>query len=113
MSMMIIPTTSDPDQSFVTTIPVDGKNLKLRLRIRYNNVAGYWVMSISDPNTNALILDNIPLLAGGYPAADLLEQYSYLGLGSACIVNVGNSSMDSPDATTLGSDFLLAWGSAD
>ena len=110
MSFMIIPTTNDPDQSFITTIPVDGKNLTLKLRIRFNTAANYWVMSIADPKTGTLLLDNIPLLTGGYPAADLLGQYKYLGLGSATIINVGNSTMDSPDSSSLGTDFLLAWG---
>jgi len=107
---MIIPLTTDPDQNFICTIPVDGKNLTLKLRVIFNTAANYWVMSITDPKTNKLILDNIPLLTGEYPAADLLGQYKYLGLGSATIVNVGNRTMDSPDSTNLGSDFLLLWG---
>jgi len=110
MSFKIIPLTSDPYQSFITTIPVDGKNLKLKLGISYNSSAEYWTMSITDPVTGKLILDGIPLLTGGYPAADLLGQFGYLGLGRATIVNVGNSTMDSPDDTNLGTDFLLAWG---
>ena len=110
MSFKIIPLTSAPDQSFKCTIPVDGKNLKLKLRVRFNTLANYWVMSIYDSASNALILDAIPLLTGSYPAGDLLGQYKYLGLGRATIVNVGNSTMDSPDSTNLGTDFLLAWG---
>jgi len=110
MSFKIIPLTTDPDQTFNCTIPVDGKNLKLKLRVRFNTAADYWVMSIYDTASNALILDSIPLLTGVYPAADLLGQYGYLGLGSAAIINVGNNSMDSPDSTNLGTDFLLIWG---
>lgn len=110
MSFKIIPLTSDPYQSFITTIPVDGKNLKLKLGISYNSAGEYWTMSITDPSTGNLILDGIPLLTGGYPASDLLGQFRYLGLGSASIVNVGNGSIDSPDSTSLGTDFLLAWG---
>ena len=110
MSFKIIPLTSSPDQAFKITIPVDGKNLKLKLRVRFNTAANYWVMSIYDAASNTLLLDAVPLLSGGYPAGDLLGQYRYLGLGSAAILNVGNSTMDSPDSTNLGTDFLLAWG---
>lgn len=110
MSFKIIPLTSNPDQSFKITIPVDGINLKLKLRVRFNTAANYWVMSIYDAASNSLILESIPLLAGAYPAGDLLGQYKYLKLGSATIINVGNSTMDSPDSTNLGTDFLLAWG---
>jgi len=108
--MKIIPLTSAPYQSLTTTIPVDGKNIKLKLGISYNSVADYWTMSITDPSTDNLILDNIPLITGSYPAGDLLGQFKYLGLGSATIVNVGNSLMDNPDSTNLGTDFLLVWG---
>lgn len=110
MSYMVIPLTSDPNQTLTVTIPVDGNNLKLKLNISFNDVANYWEMTIYDPKTNVIILDNVPLLCGGFPAADLFEQYRYLGLGSAAIINVGNSSLDSPDATTLGSYFQLIWG---
>ncbi len=107
---MIIPLTSDPDQNFITTIPVDGKNLTLKLRVYFNMAANYWIMSIADPSTGNLILDDIALLCGGYPAADLLGQFKYLGLGSAAVINAGSSTMDSPDSTSLGTDFLLGWG---
>lgn len=110
MSFKIIPLTSDPDQTFKITIPVDEKNLKLKLRVKFNTAANYWAMSIYDSASNSIILESIPLLTGAYPAGDILGQYSYLGLGSATIINVGNSTMDSPDSTNLGTDFLLAWG---
>lgn len=108
--MKIIPLTSDPDQVFKITIPVDGKNLKLKLRVKFNTAANYWTMSIYDAASNELILESIPLLTGAYPAGDILGQYRYLGLGSATIINTGDSTMDSPDSTNLGTDFLLAWG---
>ena len=110
MGFKIIPLTSSPDQTFKITIPVDGKNLKLKLRVKFNTVANYWVMSIYNATSNELILDSIPLLTGGYPAADIFGQFRHLGLGSATIIDAGSSSMDSPDSTTLGTDFLLCWG---
>lgn len=110
MAYSIIPLTNDPDQSLTVTIPVDGKNLTLKLRVKFNDTANYWVMTIIDPKTGNILLDNIPLLTGQYPAADLLGPYKYLGLGSATIVNAGNSQLDYPDSNTLGTDFQLAWG---
>ncbi|HWQ41895.1 MAG TPA: hypothetical protein VN456_07650 [Desulfosporosinus sp.] len=100
-----IPLTSAPSQSFKCTIPVDGKNITLKLNVRFNTAANYWVMSISDPKTEKYILDGIPLLTG----TDILGQYAYLGLGSASILNIGNNTMDSPDSTNLGTDFILVW----
>lgn len=110
MSYVVIPLTPDPDQQFNCTIPIDGKNVTLSLRLRYNTAANYWVMTIADPRTGVVILDSIPILTGKYPAADILGQYKYLGLGSACVIKAGDSSVDYPDSTNLGTDFLLVWG---
>jgi len=106
VNFMQIPLTSDPDQNFICTIPVDNKNITLKLRVRFNTAGNYWTLSIMDPKTGNSILDNIPLVTG----TDILGQYEYLNLGSAAIINVGNSTMDSPDSTNLGTDFILIWG---
>lgn len=110
MSYVVIPLTSEPDQSFDCVIPVDGRNIALSLRLRFNTSANYWVLTIADPKTKVVILDSIPMLTGDYPAADILGQYTYLRLGSACIVKAGNSSLDYPDDLSLGTDFVLVWG---
>lgn len=104
-----IPVTSEPDQRMIVTIPINGQNITLQLRIRYNTQAGYWVMRIADKH-GTVLLDSVPLLTGDYPAADILGQYQYLGLGSAFVLNVGAAVQDSPDDTTLGTSFVLVWG---
>jgi len=105
----VIPLTSEPNQSLTVTIPIGSQNITLNLKISYNSAAGYWVMTVKDKSNNILV-DGIPLLCGQYPAGDLLEQYQYLNIGSAFILNLGNSYLDSPDDTTLGTDFVLVWG---
>jgi len=109
-SYVVIPLTSDPDQTFNCTIPVDGKNIALSLRLRYNTAANYWVLTIADPKTGVVILDSIPILTGDYPAADILGQYKYLGLGSAGVLKMGGCVTDYPDSISLGTDFVLVWG---
>lgn len=106
MGYMQIPVTSSPYQTFICTIPVDNRNLTLKIQISYNTAWNYWVMTLADPTTGKIILDNIPLITG----ADIFGQYKYLNLGSAVIVNVGNNLMDIPDSTNLGTDFILIWG---
>lgn len=108
MAYSIIPLTTDPSQSFQCTIPIDGKNITLTFLIRYNDIAKYWTMGISDSNGN-LVIDNLPLVTGKYPAADLLSQYKYLGIGSATVVNISNLPTARPDDTNLGVDFYLVW----
>ena len=57
-----------------------------------------------------LLLDSLPMLTGVYPAANMLAQYVYLAIGSAYLLNVGNSDTDYPGANDLGSNFVLLWG---
>lgn len=108
MSAQIIPLTPNPNQSFTTTLQVDGAPLTLNFTIRWNEMAGYWVMGVSN-SAGTLLLDSIPLITGWYPAANLLSQFQYLKIGSAYILNDGNSSSDYPGKTDLGSSFSLLW----
>lgn len=108
MSDQIIPTTSAPNQSFATTLQVDGAALTLNLTLKWSEMAGYWVMSISDAAGN-LLLDSLPLITGWYPGANILAQYAYLKIGSAYILNEGTSGSDYPGRNDLGTNFVLLW----
>ena len=105
----IIPLTSEPNQTMVVQLYVNGTTINIRLSFRYNEVANYWVMSVTDPETGDDIVTSIPLICGDYPCADLMGRFSYKRIGSAYLLNMG-SSMDSPDSTNLGDDFQLIWG---
>ncbi len=103
--MYIIPLTTDPNQTFSSTIPIDNKKITLYFFLRYNTEAKYWIMDVSDSKRNK-ILDSMPLICGG----NLLEQYSYLNIGSAYIVKVDKTLLsDRPDEYNLGTDFVLVW----
>ena len=109
--MFVIPLTTDPNQKFQCTIPIDGDNRRLSFELRYNDVAEYWSMTIHDPELRRTLIDSLPILVGEFPAANLLEQYSYLNLGSATIVRVGPTDENAnPDDSTLGTNYQLVWG---
>jgi hypothetical protein len=110
ITALVIPLDNAPNQTLETTVFVDGSNVKLRLTFNFNEIAGYWIMSITDPTTSNLLIDSIPLVVGVYPASNIIQQYAYLGLGSAYVVPMGGSPLDFPDANTLGSYFCLVWG---
>lgn len=100
----IIPITSKPRNTFSCKIPVDEKNVTLVFTTRYNEIAGYWNVTVSD--TNGLILiNNLPML----PGQNILEQYSYLEIGSACIIPAHQMEDEYPNAENLGGDWLLVW----
>ena len=74
-------------------------------------MAGYWMMSITDDLSGEILVTGIPLIAGQYPAANLLEQYTFLRIGSAVLVKINpDNSADMPNGENLGADFLLIWG---
>lgn len=109
----IIPVDSSPNQEFQTTLNVDGSNITLRFKFRYNDIAEYWVMTIIDASTDEIVLDSIPLVTFNDPddatlAENILSQYSYLGIGSAYFPNIGNVS-DNPSGADLGINFRLVW----
>lgn len=108
MALQIIPLTPN-NQTISVQLSIDNKNITLILSFTYNTPAGYWFMSISDQN-GVMMLDAIPLLVSDYPAANLLEQYSYLQIGSACVVpNSSVAASLQPTDTNLGIDYVLVW----
>jgi hypothetical protein len=107
----IVNLSSTPNQSFLANLSVNGAALKLNLTINFNEIAQYWTMGIADVNNNILISE-VPLLTGTYPAANILGQFQYMNIGSAYLLNVSNGSttLDYPNGQDLGTDFVLLWG---
>jgi hypothetical protein len=108
MSQQIVPLTNNPNQTLQVVLAIDGTSVTLRLHVTYNSMSGYWVMDIADKSNNPLIV-GIPLICGNYPAANLLAQQRYMSIGACYIINYAQVPTDSPDATNLGTDFLLLW----
>lgn len=107
--MQLINLDSTPNQTFQVTLSVDEANLTLRFYLHYNEVAGYWVMTITDPKTGSILIDSVPLVTGEDPVSNILAQYAYLKIGSAYLINVGGVSND-PSEDDLGINFALFWG---
>lgn len=104
--MYIVPITSNPNQSFSSTIPLNGGKVKLYFFLRYNTEQECWEMDISDSSKTPL-LASIPLVCG----INILEQYTYLDIGQAHIIKVNpNLKSSNPSQNNLGKDFILVWG---
>jgi len=105
----VIPLDDSPNQSFKLSLAIDGTVKAFNVRLRYNEVAQYWVMTLLDAK-NAVLLDSIPLVTGNVPSGNLLGQFAHLGLGSVFILDAsGREEPDFPDNTNLGTDFILVW----
>jgi hypothetical protein len=111
LSFQIVPLNSSPNQSFLANLTVNKAALKLNLSISFNEIAQYWTMQIADVNNNVLIAE-IPLVTGSWPAANLLSQFQYMMIGSCYLLNVSNggTTLDYPNGSDLGTDFTLLWG---
>jgi len=108
MSAQILPLNVAPNQTFSVQLTINGAPLTLNLSLSYSEMAGSWQLAISDVNNNTLIA-SVPLITGWYPAANLLSQYQYLQIGSAYLLNTGNTGVDYPGPSNLGA-FSLLWG---
>ena len=88
---------------------MDDQNKRLSVSLRYNGMGGFWWMAITDPQSGETLLDSIPLLPGIYPAANLLRQYSTLGLGGVFIIPLSDDLPETPTGGNL-EGYCLAWG---
>lgn len=68
------------------------------LKVKWNKFSNAWVLDIQDSQQNN-ILTGVPMVTG----CDLLEQYGYLEIGGAMVVQSTNNPNLVPDYTTLGS----------
>ena len=109
MSLQQIPLDSSPNQTFAATLNVNDALLNLSLALSYNGMAGYWQMDVADAQGN-LVLAGVPLITGSFPAANVLQQYGYLSIGSAYLINASADEQDYPGSSNLGTDYQLWWG---
>ena len=109
MAFRVVPLTNDPNQLFSVRLPVDDQNITLILRLRYNTIAGYWVLSIPNENDEPLIY-SVPLMAGRYPAGNLLAPWRYLRIGSLYLLASGKDATGVPTDTDLATEYTMIWG---
>lgn len=102
----IVPITSDPNQTLQSTLSVDGNNITLKFAVRYNEVSRLWVLTVTDGKTDSVLVDSMALV----PNINLMQQFSYMQIGSAFLFNVSNTQDEYPTEDNLGSDFMLVWG---
>lgn len=100
----VVPFEAIPNHRFSCVVPIDGGNTKLRFYMRYNEIATYWVVDIS--KDDEVVLSSLPLK----PAQNILEQFSYLGIGSAYILPKSEAAKQWPEANDFSSEWVVWWG---
>lgn len=109
MALFSVPVTNQPNQQFSIIMPINGVNTPYNVRLRYNEAAGYWVLTLAN-KAGAVLVDGLPLVPGDPPAANIIGQLAHLGIGGIALVKQGKTAMDYPDDTALGNIFALVWG---
>lgn len=106
----LVPLTDAPNQTVTVSLSIDGVVADYFLDLHYNEIAGYWLMAVTD-SAGKLLLDNVPFVTGNNPSGNILGQFAHLGIGSAFIVNASSiTEQDYPGVASLGNDFVLIWG---
>lgn len=108
MNALFLPLTNRPNQKFQTTLAVDDQNLTFDFFVRFNELAGYWLMDISKDGVD--LIASLPLVPGDEPTANLLHQYQYLEIGSMFLFKIGTSAEEYPGETTLEDNWAVVWG---
>lgn len=107
MSEVVIPVTNQPNQTFTTTVEVNGENRSFRFFFDWNGCGNYWEFDLFDNNTDEQLLSKIPLV--GNLNGNIIPQYAYKRIGEARIVNISGSKGLIPNKENLGSDYYLIW----
>lgn len=114
MTLSVLPVTSDPNQTFEVSLPVDSTNKRLKFFFSWNPIGQYWQFDLFDQNRNgAQLLSNIPVFPIDFPYNNTILRYEYKEIGSLYLVNVGDStseSNDRPNINNLGTDWVMVWG---
>lgn len=99
----IIPLKPIPNNTVTYKVPVDDQNISLTFRTSYNEQAKYWLLDITNSEGVELIA-GLPLV----PAQNILEQFSYLQIGSAYLAPKSKVDEQWPGLNTL-DDWYLIW----
>lgn len=100
----IIPLQATPNHTFFCTIPVDGANITLTFRLTYNELAKYFLVDLSNEE-GTMLISALPVI----PAQNILEQFTYMGIGSAYVLPKTQVKEQWPTMDTLESDWYLMW----
>jgi hypothetical protein len=108
LSAQLVPLTTAPNQQLVVSLNVNGVAIDLYISLHYNEIAGWWVMTIANA-AGQILLSSVPFITGSEPAGNLLGQFQYMGFGGATVINASQAANDFPSNTQLGADFFLVW----
>lgn len=107
MTVYKLPVTNLPNQSFSSTLQVNGQNVNLEFFFSWNLCSETWEMTVHKGDEE--ILNHVPLIVG----ENIIGYKEYLGLGSLSLVSENSTKLDKPNMDNLGTEYLLFWTTPD
>jgi hypothetical protein len=107
-----IPLTATHNQELLISLQVNEENILFKFNLNFNKTANYWILKITDPKDESIIMDSLPLVAGEEDTLSLniLRSFAYLLIGEAYLIpRKTNPSSDFPNETNLETEFELTW----
>lgn len=111
MQLAMIPFNAEyKDQILTCSVQPDGRQVQLRLRLRYVEVVDKYFCTIWDTSTGECLLSNFPIVASYENVNDLLGQFGYMRIGTmSCLSRVDQNTTQDPSNGTLG-EYEILWG---
>lgn len=106
MALQVLDFKNIANQRISTTVEVDDELIELEIYLRFNRMAGYWVVDITDKRKQEVVVSSMPIL----PYQNMLEQHSYLKIGSTAVFGISNLPYDDLTVDNFGKDFVWYWG---
>lgn len=111
--MYKIPVSNYPNQTFVTTVPVNGQNKSFKFHLWYNYKSEYWLLTLSDVETETVIFENLPLVSSNGQFYNILSQLQHLCIGMCIMLPVVDDKKSQANDKNLGTSYVMIWGDND
>ena len=109
--MTVIPITNAPNQRFQCTVPVNDENINFIFELWYNYEAEYWLLTLTNKDTNEILFSNLPLLATKNVVFDnIMCQMEYKNAGICLVFPTSDDAKSMPNDKELGSLYKVVWG---
>ncbi len=108
--MYVIPVDNSPNRTFRITIPIDGENKTFKLKLVYNSIGKYWMLTIMDISGKEIVANLNLTTTFGFTEGNILKFVDYLRVGSLNVVDFSANTFSMPNDKQLGNDYKLMWG---
>ena len=108
--MYKIPLTNSPNQTFQSVIPVNQTNINFNFHLWYNEVASYWLLTLSNYKTGEEYFSNLPLVSSKGMFGNIVNQLAYKNIGMCFMLPTSEDLKSAADDQNIGQKYIMIWG---